>query len=242
MLETVEQRQLLSSVTNLLMSNHQSFISSVRNRAASPNASAAAGGQVAFTPSRSSIALPENQGVQGTNLLLQPEGEMSPSEFRRTQYQATFVGPYTIGPGRYASEALQVSVRGAGRTTDMLHADIQVGAIIARDPSVQNSGASVIFDRNLNSNSALGFNLASPSTDVDSQGRPNRFVGVSLDANSSSGSYVEGFSQGVMEIRYVPSGRRTPAGFEQGTAYVKFKGQVYAPRVAFILRNSNINP
>ena len=66
--------------------------------------------------------------------------------------------------------------------------------------------------------------------------------GVSLDVNSSSGVYVEGFSQGVMDITYVPSGRRSPGVLEQGTAYVKIRAQIYSPNVAFILRNSDINP
>jgi hypothetical protein len=169
-------------------------------------------------------------------------GEMTPRQYKNSLYQASFVGSYTIGPGRFDTEALQVAIQGVGRATNMLHCDIQIGLIVARDPSIQNSGASVIFDRNLNSNSALGFDLASPSSDVDSQGRPNRFESVALDANTSSGSFVEGFSQGVLQIRYVPDGKRTRAGFEQGTAYVKFTGQIYAPKVAFILRNANINP
>jgi len=246
--EAVEDRRLLSLVTNILVSNHQSFVNSVKARsylgaasAATPSA-ASTTGRSGFAPSQSSIAQPENQGPQGINLLLSPIGQMTPQQYKKSLYQASFVGSYTIGPGRFDSEAMQVAIQGVGRTTDMLHADIQIGLIVARDPSIQNSGASVTFDRNLNSNSALGFNLASPSTDVDDHGRPNRFVSVSLDTNTSSGSFVEGYSQGVLEIRYVPSGKRSRGVLEQGTAYVKFKGQVYAPKVAFILRNAHINP
>lgn len=240
-LEVVEPRQLLSLVTNILMSQHQNASNAMRLRAAAAHP-ALFGGPTGFVPSRSSIALPENQGPRGTNLLLNPEGEMTAQQFRRSLFQAAFVGPYTLGPGRFDTEATQLSIRGAGRTTDMLHADIQIGLIVAADPTVQNSGASVIYDRNINSNSALGFNLASPRSDVDSQGRPNRVTTVTLDANTSSGAYVEGYAQGVMEIRYVPSGRRTPRGFEQGTAYVKIQAQIYAPRVASIERNANLNP
>jgi len=240
-LEAVEPRQLLSLVTNILMSNHQNQVAATRARAVAANP-VLFGGATGFVPSRSSIALDQNQGAQGVNLLLSPQGEMSAHQFRRSLFQAAFVGPYTIGPGRFDSEATQVSIRGAGRTTDMLHADIQIGLIVAADPTVQNSGASAIYDRNINSNSALGLDLASPRSDVDPQGRPNRFTTVTLDANISAGAYVEGYAQGVMEIRYVPSGRRTPRGFESGTAYVKIQAQIYAPRVASIERNSDINP
>jgi hypothetical protein len=247
-LEAVEDRRLLSMVTAMLAGNQQSFINSVKarsilgDRSNSAVSAALASGQNGSSTSQSSIALPQNQGQQGINLLLHPEGTMTPRQYKKSLYTATFAGNYTIGPGRFDTEALQVAIQGVGRTTNILHADIQIGLIVARDPSVQNSGASAIFDRNINSNSALGFNLASPSSDVDSHGRPNRFEKVSLDANISSGTFVEGFSQGVLQIRYVPNSKRTPGVIEQGTAYVKFTGQVYAPNVANLLRNTNINP
>ena len=246
--EAVENRRLLSVVTAVMASNQQSMINSIKarsilgDRSASAASTAIANAGKGFAPSQSSIALPQNQGQQGINLLLQPMGRMTPQQYKKSLYTATFVGNYTIGPGRFDTEAMQVAIQGVGRTTNMLHADIQIGVIVAKDPSIQNSGASAIFDRNLNSNSALGFNLASPSTDVDSHGRPNRFQTVSLDPNISSGSFVEGFSQGVLQIRYVPNGRHTRGVLEQGKAYVKFTGQVYAPKIGNILRNSNINP
>lgn len=246
--EAVEQRQLLSVVTAVMASNQQGFINSIKARSILGDRSAAAvstamrGGGNGFAPSQSSIAQPQNQGPQGINLLLNPTGQMTPQQYKKSLYTAKFVGNYTIGPGRFDSEALQIAFQGVGSTTNILHADIQLGMIVAKDPSIQNSGASVIFDRNLNSNSALGFNLASPSTDVDDHGRPNRFTSVSLDTNTSSGTFVEGYSQGVLEIKYKPSSRRTRGVLEQGTAVVTFKGQVYAPNIAFILRNANINP
>ncbi|MDR3620426.1 MAG: hypothetical protein P4L85_13830 [Paludisphaera borealis] len=240
--EAVEERQLLSLVTNIMVSNHQSFVNSVKVRSALGDRSAASAASTSGQNSQTSIALPQNQGPQGINLMLSPMGTMSPLQYKKSLYTAKFVGNYTIGPGRFDSEALQVAIQGVGSTTNMLHADIQLGLIVAKDSSIQNSGASVIFDRNLNSNSALGFNLASPSSDVDSHGRPNRFVSVSLDTNTSAGTFVEGYSQGVLEIKYKPNGKRTRGVLEQGTAVVTFKGQIYAPNVAYILRNANINP
>ena len=124
----------------------------------------------------------------------------------------------------------------------MLHSDIQVRLAVPTDRTLETTGASTIFDRNINSNTVLGLDLATPITNVDSAGRPNVISSVTLDVNSSSGAYDEGFAQGVMDIHYYPSGRKTPGGLEQGTAVVKIYGQVYSANVAYILRNTDINP
>ena len=84
--------------------------------------------------------------------------------------------------------------------------------------------------------------MATPRTNVDSGGRPNEITGVTLDVNASSGVYDESFAQGVVDIHYYPSSKKIPGALEQGTAVVKIYGQIYAPNVAFILRNSSINP
>jgi hypothetical protein len=65
---------------------------------------------------------------------------------------------------------------------------------------------------------------------------------VTLDVNSSAGVYDEAFAQGVIDIHYYPSGKKTPGALDQGTAVVKIYGQIYGANVAFILRNSDINP
>ncbi len=124
----------------------------------------------------------------------------------------------------------------------MLHSDIQIRLAVPTDTSLETTGASAIFDRNLNSNTVLGLDLATPITSVDSAGRPNVISSVTLDVNSSSGVYDEGFAQGVMDIHYYPSGKTTRGGVQQGTAVVKIHAQIYSPNVSFILRNTDINP
>ena len=57
---------------------------------------------------------------------------------------------------------MQVFIRGAGTASSMLHSDIQMRLAVATDPSLQTTGSAVIFDRNLNSNTVLGFDLATP--------------------------------------------------------------------------------
>jgi hypothetical protein len=262
--EYVEPRVLLSVVTDIMAANHNALISSPKVRAllsgvSSPNTNqvvpassqAATGATVnsrrRLTPTSQSIALPQNQGFlppasPGYNLVTQPTGTATSAEVKRQLFKAVYRGPYIIGPGSFSSQAMQVFIRGAGTSTTMLHSDIQMRLAVATDPALQTTGASVIFDRNLNSNTVLGFDLSTPRTNVDSKGRPNQITGVTIDVNASSGVYDEAYAQGVIDIQYHPSGKKTPGGYEQGTAVVKIYAQIYAPNVDFILRNSSINP
>ena len=58
----------------------------------------------------------------------------------------------------------------------------------------------------------------------------------------SAGTYVEAYAQGVINIRYVPSGKRTAGVLSQGTVIVTLHMQIYAPNASFILRNVGLNP
>ena len=266
--ELVENRNLLSLVTNIMAGNHNALINSpkvrallngvgsypaTRSQATAPSSSAASpsaaatSGRGGFTPTSKSIAVPENQGFlppanPGYNLILQPTGTASSAEVKRQLFSAVFRGPYLIAPGSFSSQASQIFIRGAGTATSMLHADIQMRLAVAADPTLQTTGAATIFDRNLNSNTVLGFDLATPRTNVDSRGRPNSISSVTLDVNASAGVYDEGFAQGVVEIHYYPSSKKIPGATENGTAVVKIHGQIYSALVDFILRNSDLNP
>jgi len=262
--EMVEHRELLSLVTDIMAGNHNALINSPKVRAllvggSNPVATqaASASGQVTasatarsrggFTPTSKSIALPKNQGflppaTPGYNLVLQPTGTATSAEVKRQLFTAVYRGPYIIGPGSFSSQSMQVFIRGAGTSTTMLHTDIQMRLAVASDPSLETTGAAAIFDRNLNSNTVLGLDLATPRTNVDSGGRPNQITGVTLDVNSSAGVYDEAYAQGVIDIHYYPSSKKIPGAYEQGTAVIKIYAQIYAPNVDFILRNSDINP
>jgi hypothetical protein len=65
---------------------------------------------------------------------------------------------------------------------------------------------------------------------------------VALDANISAGTYVQGYAQGVMNIRYIPNGKRAPGVLDQGTAIVTIHAQIYTANASFILRNASIDP
>ena len=170
-----------------------------------------------------------------------PTGTLTPHELKRELFSANFVGPYSIGPGRTSTEAKQIYIRGAGQANTFLHGDIQIRIITPKDPSTQIGGVSAIFDRNLNSNTVLGFDLTAPQQDVDRAGRPN-LLSPTIDVNESSGVYDEAFSQGTVSIRYIPSSKHTPGVIDQGTAIVKIRAQIYTTGVDFILANSDLNP
>jgi len=260
----MEHRKLLSLVTDIMAGNYNALVNSpkvqalldgVSNPATTQAASASgqvttsatASSQGRLTPTSKSIALPQNQGFlppasPGYNLVLQPTGTATSAEVKRQLFKAVYRGPYIIGPGSFSSQALQVFIRGAGTSTTMLHTDIQMRLAVASDPTLETTGAAAIFDRNLNSNTVLGLDLATPRTNVDSGGRPNQITGVTLDVNSSAGVYDEAYAQGVIDIHYYPTGKKIPGAYEQGTAVIKIYAQIYAPNVDFILRNSDINP
>jgi hypothetical protein len=245
--EVCEHRTLLSAITDLMSANsiaaHQRALTAV----SSPGSVADAGvtrflGH--FVPSTQSIAVAENQGPPpiGTNLALTPTGTLSRREIRKERFVAQFKGTYTIGPGRTSTEAKQTFITAAGSANTMRHSDIQVLIVTPNDRNSQIGGVCVIFDRNINSNTSLGLDLLAPQQNVDAGGRPKRFTSVTLDVNMSAGTYVSGFAQGVVNIRYTPSGKRTPGVSDQGKAIITIHAQIYAPDVAFILRNANINP
>ena len=178
----------------------------------------------------------------GYNLVLAPTGTAVPGEVKRQLFKAVYRGPYSIIPGQFSSQSKLVILRGAGTASSMLHSDIQLKLAVPSDPTLQTTGASAIFDRNLNSNTVLGLDLAAPITNVDSRGRPNHITSVTLDVNASSGTYDEAFAQGVIDIHYYPSGQKARGVLDQGTAVVKIYGQIYSGNIDYILRNSDINP
>jgi hypothetical protein len=246
LVECCERRQLLSAITTVMAVNS---LTPHGSRTAGPSQALAVTasqtrGNLGFVPSNTSIALAQNQGPPpvGTNLALTPTGTLTPHELRRQRFVARYTGTYTIGPGRTSTEALQTFITATGTANTMLHSDIQLRIITPKDRGTSIGGVCGIFDRNLNSNTGLGFDVLAPQQDVDSAGRPNRFPSMTTDVNMSAGTYVDSYAQGVMNIRYIPSGKRTPGVLDQGKAIVTIHAQIYAANANFILRNANIDP
>src|SRR5437588_13037280 len=106
-IERIEPLLLLSNITNLMVINSQAAQSHAVGAFRSGGAGGGSSSQ-GFVPSTTSIAVPTNQGPQGTNLALAPTGTLTPHERKRERFTASFIGHYTVGPGRTSTEALQV--------------------------------------------------------------------------------------------------------------------------------------
>ena len=237
-LEECEHRELLSAITDIMAAN-----------------SLAAGRHSAGTPaiSSTSIAISANQGPllnSGNpanpinNQALAPTGTLTPRQQRKERFVAHYVGTYTVGAGVTSDQRIQTFITGVGTATTMLHSDIQLLLVTPTNTSDPVGGVIAIFDRNLNSNTVLGLDLAAPQSSqfVDRLGLPSLIPTVSVDVNASSGTYDEAYSAGTIKIHYIPSGKHTRGVISQGKAIVTIHAQIYAPNVDFILRNSNIDP
>jgi hypothetical protein len=208
-LERFESRELLSAITDLLVSQ------SMGAHGGSPI-----------------------QTVQATmaNQFLTPTGLPKPGQVRRNSFRAVFSGPFIQRPGFYTDEASRTNILGVGFTKYSLHADLQLGALVPTDPTAPTAGTSASFDRNINSNSSLGIDLTgSQATGVDAAGRPTQF-NWTIDDNTSAGIYVEAVGQGTVNIQYIPNNKHTPGILSQGQAIVTITGQIYSLGVANQLR------
>lgn len=203
-----------------------------------------------FTQAPSNGSIPNN----APNQLITPSGLPTARESRRETFQATFVGLYTIGPGRFSTEAANYFFRGVGRDTQVLNADIQLRVVRPTNPTQDTTGVLSIFDRNIDSNSVLGLDVYATPTQIDSLGRPTRMTVYSLDPNISSGLYVDGLAQGTIDIHYgavpqkdrpphySPPSRTLPGVVSQGTATIIIHLQLYTWQSVFSLRNVAYNP
>jgi hypothetical protein len=245
-LEEVEHRELLSAITDIMAASSIAAAGSRSQVAALRNSQT--------TSSSQSIAASANQGPllnsnnpnfnPINNMALAPTGTLSKRQQRKERFVAQYIGTYTVGAGRTSDEKIQTFITAAGTANTMLHSDIQVLLVTPSDPSLPIGGVSAIFDRNLNSNTALGLDESAPQSPqyINRLGLPFLLPTVSLDANLSSGTYDEGYAVGTMRIHYIPSDKHTPGIISQGKAIVTIHAQIYTANVGFILRNANIDP
>ena len=233
-IEEVERRELLSAITDIMASNSLTLARGARAAAFSSQSIATLNNQGPLTNSDGTI----------NNEALAPTGTLTAAAKRKERFSAQYVGTYTVGRGQTSGQLIRTFITGVGSANTILHSDIQLLLVTPSDPSQPIGGVSAIFDRNLNSNTVLGLDLAAPQTSqsVNRLGLPTFLPTVSVDLNSSSGVYDEAYSVGTMSIRYIPSGKHTPGVLSQGTAVVTIHAQIYAPNVDFILRNAHIDP
>lgn len=257
-LELFERRELLSAITAVMAASSIHTGNPARGAGTllagggGGGGAAGGGGGAASSNFASSIRLDGSTLNQGpllnpdgsvNNMALAPTGNPKPGQLRRERFTAQFVGPYSVIPGRTSTQAIQTRIQGAGTATTILHGDIQILLVTPSDGTLPIGGVLTIFDRNLNSNTTLGLDLSASQQDVDRGGRPNHIPIVTSDANISSGVYVESYTQGVVNIRYIPGGRPTiPGAISQGTAIVTIHAHIYTANTSFILRNANLDP
>lgn len=242
-LEQVEPRQMPASLALIALAiQHQNMIDRVNRGLNNLRLQAPP-----FTVAPSNSTLPNGQ----INQVISPTGTPTPKESRRETFHASFVGQYTVGAGRFSTEASNFLFRGTGRTSSVLHDDIQLRIINPTNPAAPSTGVAALLDRNIDSNSDLGLDLYAQPQNVDRLGRPTKLTVYALDVNISGGNYVEGLAQGTMTIHYgkvpatphfSPSSHRLPGARSQGTASVVINAQLYGMQVAYALRNVDYNP
>ena len=185
--ERVEPRELLSLVTDIMAVNHNAadqlaqgqgaaggrLESQPRPPAGSASAQSATRPAVSsraaiHTDSQTSIALPQNQGFlppanPGYNLVLQPTGTATPGRGQAPALQGRLSRDLRHRSRAHSAARPCRSSSGAPeRPVPCSTATSRCGWPWPPIPSLQTTGAAVIFDRNLNSNTVLGLDLATP--------------------------------------------------------------------------------
>ena len=179
------------------------------------------------------------------NQALAPTGTLTRRQQRKERFVAQYVGTYTVGAGQTSDQRIQTFITGVGSANTMLHSDIQL--LLVTPNAYEQSHWRRQCD--LRPKPQLQYALSDSICPRRNQpqytnrlGLPSLIPTVSIDVNSSSGTYDEAYSVGTISIHYIPSGKHTRGVLSQGTANVTIHAQIYAPNVGFILRNANIDP
>ena len=167
-----------------------------------------------------------NQFVNPPTAFTPPLGQPTAKEQKREMFRGTFIGTYIIGGPRFTNQTATISIQAAGTSTAFLHGDIQVG-IVTYPNSQPAYGQSTSYDRNINSNAALGLDLTGTGA-VDREGRPTAFS-FAIDDNASAGTFDEATagSNALMTIKYISNGKAGKGVLDQGKAIVTVTGDIY---------------
>jgi hypothetical protein len=157
-----------------------------------------------------------------------PAGQLTPHEVARQTFVAKFIGPYTIGPGRFTDQASQVFVLGTGGSNQSLHMNLQMGFFPPADPTGTTTGVAALFPKNVaQTGSLLALGLAGPARG-NLRGIPTHFTWT-VDSNSG-GLYLAagdfGTGQGTLDIRLIPGGKVPQGASGAGEAIVVVRGLV----------------
>jgi hypothetical protein len=169
-----------------------------------------------------------NPNFPGTTSPLLGQGQPTPRELARETFQASFSGPFAVGPGRFTDQAQIVFSRGVGTSTAFFHGNYDMAIVTPVDPTAPLTGLAVLNDKNTNGSGIIGLDLTGDPHNVDKQGRPLQMT-FTNDANIYSGTFFVDAASGTVDIRY-----------HGGAASVRFRGLVYTSGLTNPLKNSDL--
>lgn len=156
-------------------------------------------------------------------------GQPTPIGLARSRFAAAFSGTILVGRPRYTGQSAILSYRGIGTSTQFLHGDFQMAAVLPKDASADITGAAFLQDRNQANGDQFGLDINFDKASLDSRGRPTRGTWVT-DPNIYSGVNYSDVGTGTVKIRYFPD----------GVATVVFRGHIHVSGITNPLKNSDL--
>ena len=159
------------------------------------------------------VAMPLNQARRPDrhNIGLAPTGTSKPGELKREQFTGDVRRALQRRARAATTQAIQILIGAPGPPTRCCTAISRSGSSRPRIPALPIGGVGTIFDRNINTNTALGLDLPRRSRPSTAAGVRTTSDSVTIDVNISSGSYVEPTAQGAMKSITSPAASGPPA-------------------------------
>jgi hypothetical protein len=220
--ERFERRELLSAITDILITRAQPIHLRHSVGTTQPQANQANG------PDSTVATQPPLMNPSVPPLIGPGPGDPTPRELARERFKAYFNGPFHSTPPRFTGQAKLLQFRGIGGSTQFIHGDYQMTIAIPKDPSASIVGNAYLQDRNINSSGQVGFDLTFDPQSLDRFGRPTRGT-FTQDPNIYSGVYFVDTASGTVTIRYA-----------KRAATVTFQGLMYTNGITDPLRNMDL--
>lgn len=166
----------------------------------------------------------------------------TPTEIRRQEFAARWIGQYTVGPPRFSDRASTIHAFGvSGGSNQFLKGKFNLTLFPPSDPNATPTpgnpyanvitGVAGLFPQNLlQSSSALVLDLSgASSTGSGSTGLPTHLTWT-YDSNTSAGAYAApvGFTQGAgtLDLKWIPDARPLAGTMGSGKVIVTFQGLI----------------
>ncbi len=194
-----------------------------------------------------SALLPNPSVIQQTvQLLYGPNSQTpmtpAPSEVRRQEFVARWIGQYTVGPPRFSDRASTIHAYGvSGGSNQFLKGKFNLVLFPPADPGATPTpgdpyantftGVAGLFPQNLlQSSSTVALDLhGTSSSGSGSLGLPTQLTWT-YDSNTSAGVYAApvGFTQGAgtLNIKWIPDAHPVAGTMGSGKVIVTFQGLI----------------